>query len=293
MADADDVARRFAEHAPSRAETGVFVRMDGRFAVVNVGTSTITIPCIGFYPPVVGMAVRVDWVGGSPAVTGPVRPLSPLGKITATGAPRATVTVDGTAYLLYYRSGYTPTLGDDVEINWATGIIQGPVTGVDNPETPGESGGGSKTPFSVTVRASGSGRYQPGSGWWGADPWASSSNTGIWTYGTRVLDAVAGGTVATCQIYLPLISELGLASIGVHGYQAIPSGAPVIPGGSLMPLPLGGRSGWVSLTQSVGAYLASGAGGVGVLAPGGSGYTRWRGITTDGLSGALLITGTR
>lgn len=290
MTDADDVARRFAEGGSSRSETGTFVRMSGRFAVVNIGTSTVTIPCVGFYPPVTGMAVRVDWVSGSPAVTGPVRPLSPLGKITATGSPRATVTVDGTAYLLYFRAGYTPALNDDVEINWATGIIQGPVTGVNTPEAPGEAGGGS-APFTVTVRAANSGRYQSGSGWWGRAPWASSSNDGIWVYGNRVRDAVGTGVVSRVDIYLPLIGEVGLASIGLHAHPSIPGGAPSI--GSLSAMALGQRSGWRTLPGSFGAYLAAGGRGVGVLAPGGGGYTRWRGVDEDSLSGALRITGTR
>lgn len=292
MTDADDVARRLADVASVRSETAVFVRMDGRFAVVNIGTATITVPCVGFYPPVAGMSVRVDWVNGSAAVTGPVRPLNPLGKITATGSPRATATVDGVQYLLYYRSGYTPAVNDDVEINWATGVIQGKVTGLSNPTAPGENSGGT-TPFDVTVRAVNSGRYQAGSGWWGNDPWASSSNTGIWVYGSAAADAVGAGTVLTCQIFLPLMQEVGNASIGVHTYGAIPGGAPSISSGSLVAMPLGGRNGWVTLTQSVGAFLASGGGGVGVLAPGGSGFSKWRGTASDGMSGALRFTGVR
>lgn len=290
MTNADDVARRLAEVGSSRSEVGTFVRMDGRFAVVNIGTSTVTVPCVGFYPPVVGMAVRVDWVGGSPAVTGPVRPLNPLGRITATGTPRATVTVDGVAYLLYYRSGYTPALNDDVEINWATGIIQGKVTGVNTPDAPGESGG-SAEPFTLIVRAANSGRYQSGSGWWGNDPWASSSNNGIWVYGNRVKDAVGSGSVSTVDIYLPLIGEVGLASVGLHSHPSIPGGAPSI--GTLSALALGSRSGWVRLPSSYGSFLAAGGRGVGVTAPGGGGYTRWRGTSSDSLSGALRISGTR
>lgn len=290
MTDAEDLARQLAGVTSARSETALFVRMDDRFAVVNIGLSTVTIPCVGFYPPVAGMAVRVDWVNGSPAVTGPVRPLSPLGKITATGTPRATVTVDGVAYLLYYRAGYTPTLGDDVEVNWATGIIQGKVTGISNPKPPDESGG-SAVPFDVTVRAADSGRYQSGSGWWGRGPWASSSNSGAWVYANRVKDAVGSGTVTRAEIYLPLISEVGLASIGVHDYWLLPPGAPSI--GTATPLPLGGRSGWVTLPGSFGPYLAAGDRGIGVFAPGGGGYTRWRGVDEDGLSGALRLTGTR
>lgn len=288
MSDADDIARALAGGSSSRSETGVFVRMEGRFAVVNIGTSTVTIPCVGFYPPVVGMAVRVDWVNGSPAVTGPVRPLNPLGKITATGTPRATVTVDGVPYLLWLRSGYTPTLGDDVEINWATGVIQGKVTGVTTPEVPPESGGGGAVPFDLTVRAANSGRFQ--ASWWGNDPWASNSNDGIWVYENRVLDSVAGGQIATIDIYLPLVEERGNCSIGIHPHPTIPGGAPSI--SSLTPLPLGSRGGWLRLPPFYGTFLSAGGRGIGMTAPGG-GYNVWRGTAADGMSGALRITGTR
>lgn len=289
MTDADVLARQLAAVSSARSEAAIFVRMDSRFAVVNIGTSTVTVPCVGFYPPVPGMAVRVDWVNGSPAVTGPMKPLSPMGKITATGTPRATVTVDGVQYLLYYRSGYTPAVNDDVEINWATGIIQGKVTGLDNPTSPGENAGGS-TPFDVTIRAGNSGRYQSGSGWWSNDPRASNSNNGIWTYENRVADAVGGGTVATIDIYLPLIQQLGNCSVGVHPHAGLPAGAPTIT--SLTPLALGQRSGWVRLPQFFGPYVAAGGRGIGVTAPGG-GDNIWRGTAGDPLSGALRITGTR
>lgn len=66
-------------------------RVDVFFEDFDPGTVTVTVPCIGFYPPTTGMAVRVDWVNGSPAVTGPVRPLSPLGEIISAGTPLATV----------------------------------------------------------------------------------------------------------------------------------------------------------------------------------------------------------
>lgn len=290
MSDAEVLALRISKMTSSRSETGQFVRMDGRFAVVNIGTSTVTVPCVGFYPPVAGMPVRIDWVNGSPTVTGPVRPLNPLGVITATGNPRSTVTVDGVEYSLFYRDGYTPTVGDPVEVNWATGIIQGKITGSESPTPPSESGGGS-VPFSVEVRAANSGRYQSGSGWWGNDPWASSSNSGIWVYDNRVRDAVGSGAVSTAEIYLPLIGEVGLASIGVHGYASIPGGAPGIT--SLSPMPSGRRSGWVLLPDGYGTFLAAGGRGIGVIAPGGSGYTRWRGTASDGLSGTLRIRGTR
>ncbi|QWY84603.1 minor tail protein [Microbacterium phage Footloose] len=287
MTNAQTVARRLAERGTVNSGTAVFVRMDGRFAVVNIGLSTVTVPCVGFYPPVAGMAVRVDWVNGSPAVTGPVTPLNPLGVISGTGAPKATVTVNGVPYLLFYRSGYTPTVGDQVEINWATGVIQGKVTGSESPPPPEEAGGAVK-PFSVTVRAANSGRYQSGSGWWGNAPWASSSNDGIWVYGKRVKDAVGSGTVTKIEIYLPLVQQVGVASIGLHPHGAIPGGAPTIT--SKTDLPQGRRSGWQVLPASFGSYVAAGNRGVAVAD---GGYNIWRGTAEDSLSGALRISGTR
>lgn len=288
MTDAEDVARRAAQLTTARTETGVFVKMDGRMAVVNIGLSTVTIPCVGFYPPVVGMAVRIDWVNGSPAVSGPVKPLSPLGKITATGNPRATVLVDGESYSLFYRSGYTPAINDQVEINWATGIIQGKVTGVDTPTTPGGGGGGS-TPFEVVIRAANSGRFQ--TSWWSNDPRASNNNNGIWVYENRVPEGVGGtANIAAIDVYLPLLQELGNCSIGVHAHPTIPGGAPAI--SSLTPLARGNRSGWVRLPLAFGVYVAAGGRGIGVSAPGG-GDNIWRGTALDSYSGALRISGTR
>lgn len=291
MTNAEAVQRQLAQVTSARSEAAVFVRMDGRLAVVNIGTSTVTIPCVGFYPPLPGMPVRVDWVNGAPAVTGPVKPLNPIGRITATGTPRATVLVDGVSYTLPVMSSYSPTVGDDVVINWNIPAIQGKLAAVDAPANPDENGGGRAEPFSVTVRAADSGRFQAGSGWWGKGPWASSSNVGIWTYGNRVRDAVAGATITTVDVYLPLISEVGFAAIGVHPHGSLPGGGPSI--SSLVDLPLGQRSGWRRVPVEFGWYVADGNRGVGVVAPGGGGYTRWRGVDEDGLSGALRISGTR
>jgi hypothetical protein len=291
MTDAEAVQRQLAAVTRSRSEAGVFVRMDGRLAVVNIGTSTVTIPCVGFYPPLAGMPVRVDWVNGSPAVTGPVQPKNPIGEITATGTPLATVDVDGESFMLFYRDGYTPTIGDLVEINWTTSIIQGKITGVANPEPPGESGGATTTPFYVVVRAENSGRYQPGSGWWGNDPWASSSNEGIWTYGNRLSDAVGAAVITAANVYLPLWDQVGDCYIGAHSHPSLPGGAPAI--SSLVSLPIGQRSGWVTLTPAVGQFLVDAGGrGVGVTAFG-NGYNRWAGTSADGLSGAIALSGYR
>jgi len=289
VSDAEKLARKLAQQGTVRTETAIFVRMDAGFAVVNIGTSTVPMRCVGFYPPVVGMAVRVDWVNGSPAVTGPVTPLNPLGTISGTGSPKATVLVDGVEYLLFYQDGYTPTVGDLVEINWATGAIQGKLTGSTTPEAPPESGGGGEA-FKVVVRAISSGRWDYNwSNWWGdGGPWASNSNVGIWTYGNRVKDAVGGGTPSKVEVFLPLIQSVGSAAIALHPHAGIPGGAPTFNSVSN----LSKRSGWVTLPSSFASYLAAGGRGVGVTSPSG-GNNQWRGVRADSYSGALRITGRR
>ncbi len=256
MTEADVVARQLALQTSSRSETGQFVRMEGRLAVVNLGPSTVTIPCLGFTPPVVGMAVRGDWVNGSPVVTAPVRPLNPIGVITAAGTPRATVDVDGVSYLLPVMASYTPVNGDTVKIDWGgtLGIIMGAVVALDTPDPPPEAIAGPQF-FTVEVRAANSGRYQSGSGWWSNSPRASLSNVGIWVYDYRVRDAVGpAATISSIDIYLPLQQQLGGATVGVHPHPAIPGGAPTIT--SRVNLPIGQRSGWVALPASFGQYVA-------------------------------------
>lgn len=44
MNDAEVLAHRMSQLTSVRTETGVFVRMEGRFAVVNIGSSSVTIP---------------------------------------------------------------------------------------------------------------------------------------------------------------------------------------------------------------------------------------------------------
>lgn len=287
MINAEAVARKFAAQGRVRSEVAVFVRMDGRFAIVNIGDATVPMPCVGFYPPAAGMSVRVDWVNGSPAVTGPVTPLNPLGVISGTGSPKAAATVDGVEYMLFYRDGYTPAVADQVEINWVTGVIQGKVTGVETPEAPPESSASPK-PFELVVRAQASGRFNSSGRWGNSDPWASNTTRGLWTYGDAIRSAVAGASIKTVDIYLPLSQQVGNASIGFHEYGQLPNFFPTIL--DAVNLPFGSRNGWVRIPYW--SALSLGQRGVGVFAPGG-GYTIWRGVASDPLSGALRFNGMR
>ena len=267
---------------------GVFRGMVGNLAEVNIGESTVQIPCDGFSPPIPGMSVRVMWVNGSPVVQGPVKTLNPRGVIKAGGSPKATVTVDGVDYLLYVQSGYTASVNDIVAIRWdyEGGLITGKVQGYETPKPPPPVTPPSKQPFSgLVVRAEASGRYQSGAGWGGNDPWASASNVGIWTYGDSVRAALAGASNLKADIYLPLVQELSGAKLAAHDHPSIPGGAPTLH--SAVPSVL---NGWIPLPDNFASYLAVGGRGIGVVE---GGYTIWRGVAGDSMSGALRFSGVR
>nr|WP_278101170.1 hypothetical protein [Microbacterium proteolyticum] len=285
MSLGEQIARVAASIPSVRSETAVFVRMEGAYAVVNVGLSTIRVANVGWVPPVAGMTVQVEWRDGFPVVSGPARALNPVGVITGAGTPRATVQVDGVDYLLFIRAGYTPTLGDTVTVNWQTGIIEGAITGQDAPETPPEAGNVPQPFRELVVKAANSGRFQ--TSWWGPEPWASNNNRGIWTYENRIRETLRDANVTRIEINLSLVESLGNASIGLHNYGSIPGGFPDIHDGYPMPA----RSGWVELPQWWGNWLRDNVGGIGVWAPGG-GYNRWQAVRFDSWSGALRFAGT-
>lgn len=287
----DRLREQIARIPTVRSHTATFVRMEDGFAVVNTGSTQIRVPCVGFYPPIVGDPVQVEWRAGKASVVGAAVPRNPIGTITGTGSPKATVTVDGVAYLLPYRDGYTPTMSDTVEVNWATGVIQGALSVAPPAPTPPEAPVVGVTPFDLTIRAQNSGKWSTSYSnyFGGSEVWAGTTTNGLWVYGNSVLDALGGSpTISRVEIFLPLISQTGNCEIGTHPHASLPGGGPSI--SSLTPL--SSRGGWVQLPTSFGAYLAAGGRGIGVT-DGAGGFTKWRGVSSDTLSGALRIIGTR
>lgn len=265
--------------------TAVFVQMVGARAQVNAGGTPITVACNGFTPPVPGMVVQLERQNGQYVVTAPAVAIPSIGVITGTGSPQAQVTVAGNPYMLYYRSTYAPTLGDTVEINWATGVIQGQVTGSNAGTAPSTNADATDNPLpGDPILASDSGQYR--SRWQSNDVRASDSVSGAWFYGGRVQAALAGATVTRAWIYLPLVKQLGVCNIGTHPYATIPAG----PTGISNAIALSPRGGWVDLPLSFIPALAA-AGGIAVTS--GNGDNQWSGTQTDALSGALRFEGTR
>jgi len=282
---ADILADRLNDVPDVSRRTAVFVTMVGNLARVNTGPTTIDVPCVGFYPPVPGMSVQMERLDGQWKVSGPAVSLPAIGTISGTGSPQATVTIGGKTYPFYYRTGYTPTNGDQVEVNWATGVIQGKINGSNGGTDPGTNPGGGPTPLPTDpVLAYNSGQFR--SRWQANDVRASDSVSGAWVYNGRVAAALAGATVAKVEIYLPLRQQLGVCNIGTHGYADLPAGWVGIANST----PLSPRGGWVQLPNSFVSALASG-GGISVTS--GNGDNQWSGTQSDALSGALRFQGTR
>ena len=286
MSTADELILKQLKAIPDVAsKLGVFVRMNGPLAVVNVGKSIVSIPVSGFYSPIAGMSVQLERRNGSLIVTGPSKQLPALGVMTSSGTPKATVLAGGIEYTLGMRDTYTPTIGDDVEINWFSGLIQGKVKGLAVVAAPIENPPATSTPFSnLRIMAETSGSYI--SRWWTNDVYNGDSNTGAWFYGARVADGLRGATIKKIEIFLnPRQVLYGPPQVGTHT-SGSKSGGNVTVSNQIALEP---RSGWVEIPVSWAAVLQAG-GGIGVTP---SGYTIWRGTGSDALSGALRFSGTR
>jgi len=288
----DRLRRQVAQIPSVRSHTATFVRMEDGFAVINTGDTQIRVPCPGYFPPQPGMSVQVEWRDGRPAVVGPAVTQNPIGEITGTGSPLATVTVDGVSYLLPYEDWYTPVVSDVVSVDWTRRVIVGKLsTSPTEPEAP-EAPKPKSSPFDVSIQASGSGKWSKSNSNWfgGSEVWAGVTTDGVWVYGNRVRDGVgANSTVTRIWIHLPLISTVGDCLIGLHSHPGIPGGAPTITD----TIALNPRGGWVELPVAWGTFLKAGGRGIGVGVSPGSGFTRWAGTPPDSWSGMLRIQGTR
>lgn len=286
-----EILRRFGDVSKVSSGTGVFVGMVGLLAQVNYQGSTVTIRCDGWNPPIVGMPVRVESVDGVLRVAGPARTLPARGEVleSLAGDTKARVVAGGIEYVLPVMAPYIPIPTDVVIINWGSeGHVLGEeASSPDVPDAPPTGGGGGGPFTNLLIYPTGSGKFDTAWGnWWGgAEVWASNNNKGIWVYGGRFA-ALAGAQIGTAEIYLPLITQAGSCSIGVHGYPGIPGGNPTITD----TVPLNPRGGWVPIPW--GNHLRDNPdAGIGVTS--GAGLNKWRGHGQDALSGVIRFSGTR
>lgn len=273
------------------AFTGVFVRMDGDLAIVNLNATQIRVRCDGWNPPVMGQFVRLESVAGAVRVVGPAQTAQADGVVQSVAGSVVTVLVNGTPFKFRFLSSFTPTSGDTVVIDWSSGTVLGKAgTGPPPPVPPPNPGTGGEAFTDLVILSTGSGRFD--TRWWGnGDPWATNGNKGCWFF-SGGFSALAGVTsFKTVEVFLPLLKQLGNASIGLHAYPNQPASAPSIT--SLTALPVNGRNGWVRLPDAWGAHLRDNpTHGIGVTAPGG-GDNQWAGRPSNHLSGAVRFAGTR
>lgn len=285
---ADDLTRRLAQIPTVSSKVGIFVSRSGNFATVNIGNSTVTLPFVGMYLPPPGHPVQINTQNGEVVVTGPARPLPGVGRISATGTPRATVTAWGIAYSLPYHTSYTPVLNDDVAIVWSAdgGLITGKVSASSNvvPPDPNPGGGGGSfhpAPFTAID----SGTYRSGNGWW-TNTVRASVDDGAWFYGSKIKDTIPDtATITLARIYLPIqtINVNAPGQLRVHTNATKPAGAPTFTGSSS---PLSAVAGWRDIPPAFIDYLKVNTGGIGFD---GGGFWINYGTASDGLSGALDI----
>lgn len=277
------------------AKVGTFVEMDGRLAVVTVGSSVLRLPLEGWYPPIPGEPVRIDSVNGNMRVTGPNRALNPRGEISAATPVdplKAVVTVDGVDYEMSWAGAYTPVTGDVVVINWNVPIILGEESTAPDNVAPTTPVAPSASFENLLVQATASGGYFGGT-LRRDDPWASPANEGFWFY-SGGLSALLGANVTRTEMYLPLFFDANYgggdeARVGLHTSPDRPGTTPTL--GSQVTL--SPETGWVTLPEAWGNHFRDNpTHGVGVDVPS-SGFFRWRGVPSDGMSGALRFAGTR
>lgn len=271
------------------SQVAIFKRQssDGVRVLVQFGEGDpVDIPSSGQYLPWPDDPVQIESRNGSLVMTGPAVAKPVEGVISAAGSPKATVTVGGKDYLMQLRDGYTAVVGDPVTVNWVTRLIEGKVTA---PSVPPSGSPGSSGPppgaFELVFQAQDSGSWN-GSRYYLNDVQASDSIMGAWWYGNAIFDTLNGANVTSVEIYLPLIQELGVATIGRHGY-GVNTGVWV---GQVDGVALAPRNGWVPLPLSY-ADLTTGVSGISVTS--GNGLNRWKGVQADGLSGAIRIRGTK
>jgi len=286
--DADATAEKLASIPNVEIIVATFVdRATDGMVSVDFGQGPVVILSAGVTEPLPGDPVRVLRVNSTTIMVGPAYPLSGIGTITATGAPKLTVTTSAGSRQLPFISSYSAVNGDLVLIDWSSGgVVIGKVTAAPaGAYTPPAS---VITDYSVDFLAVNSGSIQSGS-WNKNDVWASDSNKGAWFYGSAIADTIPDSAVVTrTQIYLPEFYNpypAEYAAVGLHALSG-PSGAlsltypTVVAGG-----------GWRDLPAGFGEVLKTGLFlGVGVqqLNPG-SGYHKYYGTASDAASGQLRI----
>lgn len=288
----DATARKLNALKPIGFLVGTFVSTNTDGTVqVDFGQGAINCQSASTFQPLPGDSVFCQQSGATTVMLGPSSLRSGVGTVTATGAPKITVSTSIGSRQMFYISSYAPTIGDVVLIDWGSGgIVVGKVTGA--PAGSYLPPSAAPASFLVDFAANDSGTwYVPGGGFNQTDVWCTSTgnNRGAWYYGTTIPDTIPDtATITSLQLFLPEFYNQfpsSLALIGLHTFAA-KTGEPVITSPTAVP----GGAGWVNLPLPFGDALKTGADkGVGTGSTAGSGYHKYRGVASDADSGKLRI----
>lgn len=285
-------ALSFLAYAPrSTSLVGTYRRMDGAFAVVSLLGADVAIPTAGMVQPIPDTSVHVELRDSGYVMLGPVSPPPTRGRVTATGASLVTVLAGGRTYEIPYMSAYTPTVNDDVAIEWseAGGLVKGRVSTtpaavpVVVPVTPQSN----YHPSPFLASAAG---YHVLSGGDYNGSWFPNYGIGqasaAW-YGSTIADSIPDDAeIVSARVFLAVRSS----QYGGPKLQVIEGGGPrsrVQVGGDF---PLPARSGWVPIPLEVVDLLKvapRGLSTVGATSPSGSDV--YQKLTADPMSFALDI----
>lgn len=287
---------RFKSVPSVESKLGVFVSLSGALATVNVWDSTIEIPYVGQYPAQAGDVVQLERRNGSMVVTGPANPKWAAGTVTAVTSPKLTVDILGQEYMLPYDPGAyaAPAVNDDVSIDWfyPEGRVSGKLstTPVVTPPPTNGPGGGSSGRQTFTALWSRS--FRPGPISSDEVIFGESYDSAGWGYGSKIKDTIADtASINVFRIYLNCRQGSGAdLTLGRHPNSNEPGSAFTVSSQVTVPGIESGFSGWVDLL-ALGAggladFLKANDGGIGTAGPG---FRVLRGLSSDGLSGALDI----
>jgi hypothetical protein len=285
--DTTELARALADVTRVTTLVGKMVRLEGGRAIVDVGGGRIPASLFGRIPRP-GDDIHIWFMDGKPFVMGPstLQPFS--GVIVTVSGDTATVTTDVGDYPGVPFLGATLSSGDLVGLAWGENgpyvIGKSSLTPDAPPVPPDPTGPVTQRVETFTATGSGSG---PTNGSFGNvnDVYASASQIGVYTYGSKVRDALSGNQgIDKGEIYLAAKRDSGnLPLIGTQPLESIGGATPVVSNLSTIGRPF---SRWVDITSLM-PTLAAG-GGIGFD---GAGYAVFTGINSDpNQAGALRIT---